>query len=690
MINTGFSWMRVDKGNIQCNFRYLDENQVKTVLKYMQSFYEYRNIEFGIIDLEGCGVQPIEEAGEHYRPSGADPNLNYYFFVQLHRHGMIIPQGCIETLIRGVNAIASKEFVPEYVFIQRLKDSKLTVDDELTLTAITALGDGSQAEWATSDDTVIEIPDDQTGLSCPISAIAPGDADISVTITANVNEAISVVRFPTPSALWVGHVFKYTGTTVTMKQDGGKLYPADHDGGISITFTTDAYYECVYDASLPTKYKWQASDYSGDPQEMSFTDIYTLHVKSYVRITTKDQQKMCLYWPLQLSAYSPSGMAGIEWSTSTGAVEITEPATGETCDLTAIQVGSTEITARLIDAFGTYTDTLPLTVFAVDAHPDSVKMVAGQTSLAYIPKADIFKLGPEADPVPVDWVSSSSIVATVEEREAGDMSDATHNHSEADITAQGVGQAFISAVVTDPTDGMSYSDSIKVTVGNVAIQNTDNNTIYLLSGTKYLDLTAVLTPGFTINNDGWTTSNDEVVAITTVSGTDNVNCRVSSVADTVGSAIITVHASNGGANDSDTILVKVVDAEYVTSSEMKHFTNGMFNGRGVVDWDPEHPTEMEVDDSAVLLATQEEVDEALDGVFEEEMPNPVAGYVEGIYRYLGETVTMKQDKGVLYPEDHEGGIETTFTTDTLYECVVDTSCSSQSHTYYKWQEYVSE
>ena len=608
-MNTGFSWVRIDKGNIHCNFRRLNIDQVETVVNYLLSYYEYKNVTAKIIDLGATGV--LDESGDHYRPSGADPAQDYYFLVELHRHGTIIPQGCIEIMKSALNALALHQIIPESVFIQRLKTNSLVVDDERTLTAISTKTGGNDITWASSEPSVVSITPD--GANCDIVAHSPGSSDIEASVQVPEEAPLSLRVMSYASDYWTSNVYKYIGSTVTFGDDtegkkNKKYYGIDG-------FEQDHYYECVFDAAAPNKYKWVESEYDGSPVMVTYRDIYTITVMTYIKILTKSVQRICLYHSEQMQAFTPSTslLPNILWTTSSDCIEFDGGiSTGESVMLVADRVGSAVIKASISDAFGTYEDSQNISVYAIDATPTSIKMITGSVKSAYVAKKDIFSID---SGIVVDWITSNSAIALVE---SVTPEDETTNFAEAHISAQGVGQVFITAVVEDPTDGTSYSDTVKVTVGNVAINVPESAVIWLLGPTQELTLTCALSAGFTVGADGWTSGNPAVVEVTQISGTDNNTVTLTGL--TVGTSLITVTGRNGSAVDTDQILITVTDAEYVTAGEMSTFTHGMYNGHGVIDWD--HPTgeegAMDVDNPSLDLATEEEVDEFVDDLFKPE------------------------------------------------------------------------
>ena len=615
-MNTGFSWVRIDKGTIQCTFRYLSQVQVETVINRLKSNYAYQNISCGLVDL-GDPLLPDSDGdgyvADHYRPSGGDPYQSYYWMVELHRHGTIIPQGCIEIIKQSLNDLAFHTIIPESVYIKRLKSNIFTVGDteSLDLLIVTPNPYTGTVEWTSTDTDIVTITPD--GTSCTFNAVAPGEADIIATITVPEVTAKEMKTIPTPSALWVGNIIKYTGPTVTYKFYNGKYYPSDYELGELVTFTQNNYYECNQNG---TAYSWDASSYDGTPVDVYYRDIYSIGVRTYIAIETYIN-RLCLYHGFQFTAFSPSSPAlTINWaSVNSCAVFDGGVHTGDMVMVVGNRVGSTTISAEIEDSYGVYTDICPLTIYAIAVNPKSIKMVVGAEKNLTIAKNDIFMTeipGDDPQPIPVDFVSASAVVATVEQLPT--PLDPVVNHAEATVTAQGVGRTFVTVIAEDPTDGASYSDTCEIVVGNVAINKPADATIYLLSGTTTLTLTAELSAGFEIASDGWVSANPTSVEITTISGTDNNTCVVTGL--TEGSSLITVTATSGSASDTDQILIKVLDAAYVTTGEMYTFTHGQFNGHGVVDWDPKHPSEMEIEEGIVDLATQPEVDEFIDDLFD--------------------------------------------------------------------------
>ena len=601
-MDTGFSWVRIDKGNIHCNFRYMDEDQVKTVIEYLKSYYEYRNVTADIVDLGASGV--LQEAGDHYRPSGGNPLLDYYFLVQLHRHGTIIPQGCVEIMKTAINAIAQHQIIPESVFINKLKTNNLTVDDKVTLTAVAAKAGPNPMTWSSSEPTVISITPDN--MDCEIKAEMPGTSNIEASIQVPEEAPLELKVLSYASAYWTNNIFKYIGATMTFDATEVPKY------GIS-GVEQNKYYECVYDNAAANKYKWQEATYDGTPVLVTYRDIYELIVRTYIKILTKDVQRICLYHHEQMEAYTPSTGLTINWSSSSDAIDFDAGiSTGTPVTLEAKRVGSAVISARITDAFGSYEDATSISVYALDVTPNSLKMVTGATKSLYVHKKDIFSI---ASGIVVEWVTSSETIATIN---SINPTNPTEDFAECEVSAQGVGTAFITGIAEDPTDGTSYSDSVKVTVGNVAINVPASVEINLLAVDHTLTITCDLTAGFTVDaSTGWETGSPSVVQINSVSGTDNNTVEIEGLVE--GTSLITVTARNGSAVDTDQIVVRVVSVPVVTASEMATFTHGRFDGHGVIDW--EHPTgeegTFEADESAVDLATQEEVEDFVDDLFDD-------------------------------------------------------------------------
>ena len=618
-MNTGFSWVRIDKGTIQCTFRRLSLEQVESVINYLRSYFEYQSITYSFVDLGAAGV--IKETGDHYRPSPNDSNEDYYWMVELHRHGTIIPQGCVEIIKSALNALATHAIIPQSVYIKRPGSNVLTVEDTGTLELITVNPNAytSSIEWESSDPTVIDLTADTGDLTCDYEALAPGEADIIATITVPEEMAKSFKAIPTPSALWVDNVIKYIGETVSYRFYQGKYYPISFEYGDVVTFTKNDYYECT---KTGTSYSWDPSSYDGTPVDVYYRDSYSVIVSTYVKITSRDVQKLCLYHYLDLTASSPSSPAiPINWYASVSNVISFDEGidVGDQVTIVGDHVGSTNIFAKVTDPYGVHTDSLPMSIYALAVTPKSIKLVTGATRSLVVHKSDIFMTeyqgpdDPSPVPTPVNWVTASELVATVTSLPT--PTDPVLDHAEATVTGQGVGKTYITVMAEDRSDGVgvTYSDVVEVSVGNVAINAVESAIIPLFpAGSETLTLTAEVTSGFSIANDGWVSANPDVVEVTTISGTGNVNCLITGKA--VGSAFITV--TNQAATDTDRILIKVTDANYATSGEMKTFTHGQFNGHGVVDWDPENLPEVEVEEDLVDLATQPEVDEFIEDLFD--------------------------------------------------------------------------
>ena len=179
------------------------------------------------------------ESAPHYHPSGGDPNESYYFLVELHRHGLIIPTGAVETLKKGINLLATGEVREESVFIRKLADNILTVGDTVELTAIsTATGDPTQNDFQWKEDssgTIIELTpklDDPTyPIACDVEALYPGTVTVTAEVKVMEPEARAYKTLPTPSAIYEGWKVQYVGDT------GGGL-------------VQDDYYECVAHTDL--------------------------------------------------------------------------------------------------------------------------------------------------------------------------------------------------------------------------------------------------------------------------------------------------------------------------------------------------------------------------------------------------------------------------------------------------------
>ena len=608
-INTGFSWVRIDKGTFHCNFRYLDDAQVHTVINYLSSYYAYHNITFGVVDLGAAGVLP--ETGDHYRPSGGNPSNDYYYLVELHRHGTIIPQGCIEIMKIALNGLAQHTIIPESVFIQHMGSDVLTVDDVADLVAIRNNSAVTQPDitWDTSDSSIISIdPDGSDDTKCKITALSPGAASITASVEVEEMPVILFDRMPKPAGGYVGtttypKIYQYTGATTTLPYG---------------TFQQNNYYECVWDATLNSgkgDYKWVDSDFDGQPVDVTYTDTYIITVRTFIKITNKTKQKLCLYQYLPLHATTPSTGLVINWQASTEAIGF-DPSTGSTgpdVNVVGLHTGSGYVKVVISDAYGTYMDEMPLTIYGIAVTPKEMKIVVGSTKHVIVTKDDILNRGEyDSNPILVEWASSSETIAKVD---STTVSDPVHDHAEAIITAQTGGVAYITAIAEDPIDGKSYQDSVKVTVGNVAIDVPSSTTIWLLSSTHTITLTAELTTGFEIAADGWTSSNSSVVSVGTPSGTGNNTVVVTGLAE--GTSIISVKATAGAAEDTDQILIKVVNADYVTEGEMVSYTHGLYSGHGMINWDLPTGEEgtFDVPDDVVELVTEEEVTDMVEDLF---------------------------------------------------------------------------
>ena len=626
-INTGFSWVRIDKGTFHCNFRYLNQSQVRLILNYLQSYYAYRNISFGVVDLgpllpdsDGSG-----KVGDHYRPYGSDPNQDYYYLVELHRHGTIIPQGCIELMKIALNSLAQHTIIPDSVFIEHLGSDVITVDDVKKLHAIvtstTNWKSGETITWGSSDPTIIFVeddPDDPTNYEkCQISALSPGVANITASV---IVEEMPVILFDTIPKAAGGYVavdsshpkiYQYTGPT------------RDYYGK---TFQQNNYYECVWNNSSH-QYEWVDSDFDGSPIEVTYTDEYIITVRTFVKITTKEKQRLCLYHYLALHADTPSVGLTINWQSSTEAIGF-DPTTGSTgpdVNVVGSHTGSGYVKAAISDAYGTYMDEMPLTIYGVAVTPKEMKVVIGHERTVSVKKEDIFYEGEiyAETPAIVNWATSSETIASVTSAEVSEVD----LYAKATIVGNTGGVAYVTALAEDPTDGQSYQDSVKVTVGNVAINTPASTTIWLQTSAT-LTLTADMANSFDIAVDGWSSSNINVITVGTPSQTEKANDTVVITGIAEGSALITVTATSGLASDTDKILIKVVDREYVTEGEMRTFTHGLFNKHGYIDW--EQPTgeegTLEVPDGEVELATNEEVSDFVDDLFtpenEESMEEP--------------------------------------------------------------------
>ena len=280
-----------------------------------------------------------------------------------------------------------------------------------------------------------------------------------------------------------------------------------------------------------------------------------------------------------------------------------------------VNVGNASITARITDATGTFEDTIPLNVFAIDVTPSEIKLVTGAEKLVRVLKSDILvKTWTGEQPLAVEWATSNDAIASVE---AVTPADPTTTFAEARIAStMGVGRAVITAIVEDYLDDVSYSDTVVVTVGNAAIDVPASTTINLLDQDHTLTITCALGAGFEVENTSdWVSGNPDVVEITNVTGTHNNTAVITGLA--VGTSIITVTAKNGNASDYDRILITVVEAPVVTSGEMHNFVHGMYNEHGVIDWNhPAGESDTYETDKQVDTASEDEVKEFVDDLYD--------------------------------------------------------------------------
>lgn len=622
-INTGFSWVRIDKGNIHTNFRYFSLEQVETVIKYVQSFYEYRNIDFGIVDLGS--IPATEDAGDHYRPSYGDPSQSYYYLVQLHRHGAIIPRGIINHILDGINSLARHEIVPESVFIERLASNILEMESSVRLHAISQ-SSASTLEWVTSDQTVISIstpPSDPADPNyddityCDITAVSPGTATVTARVTVNECPAREYPLLPTANINTLDWLIKYTGPAAA----------ADPEHHVPELITDDFYICESFEENGKTKYRWAHHDDVPDSQ-LVFSDVYQFIVKTFVRILTKDVQRMHVYWTLPLQATSPTGDDEIRWATTSNNVSfVNGVVTGPSTGVYAEKVGSAQIKASVSDTTGVYEDYLPLTIFGLDVTPSNLKVAVGKTQRIFIAKKDIFSEGWEDPPV-VNWAADNTAIVGITPIPAESVVDVSH-YVECIVTGATGGTAQVTAVSDDPRSGLAFQDSVIVKVGNVAIDLPESNVISL-SVSDTLVLTAQAAAGFEISatpgENGWESLNSEVVEVTSVSTASEegatVNGKVTLTGLAEGSATIKITAKSGETvSDTDTILIKVVQAEVVSGMEMATFTKNLFDGHGVVDWVNPSGEEASVDvpeSAPIETPTEEEVEDFIDSEFSDD------------------------------------------------------------------------
>ena len=461
-----------------------------------------------------------------------------------------------------------------------------------------SIGSGSQdIVWSSSDTdiaTVEPVQDVPAGIQsqCKVTAISSGTVTITASVTVQRDTYVEFSFMPAASLWYKDTTVKYTGETTSSFSQGNYYTvawmedPADHKN----------------------KYMWKEVTYDG-PSPYTYSDTYDLTVKTFVRIDPNVAKRLCLYKSLSISATSPT--TPITWSTNSTFIEFEGGVTtGSPIAVKGVHTGSLTIEAKVV-ADGVYSDSMPLEIYAIDVKPDVLKMIVGQTKTVKIASNDIFYDVDDPDKV-VDWVTSAPAIATVEENPTPGLG----YMFAADVTANATGSAYITALAEDPATGDSYSDAVRLTVGYVAINAPDSPVIDLLLNDGHtLGLTANAATGYSIDGaTGWSSSNPTVATVT-IDPNDHTKCTVTGL--TAGVTVITVTASDGTTPDTDTIAIEVTDVNLVTMSEMRSFTNGLYDGHGKVDWEasgeedcPEVP-----DDAPIDVVTEEEATDMIEGLF---------------------------------------------------------------------------
>lgn len=647
MINTGFTWMRVDKGNFICCFRYLSETQVQTVINYLKSYYEYNNVQAHITAIGKFPSNTVNDpaatdknVSEIYIPSSADPDKDYYFLVELFRGSTIIPQGCIEIMKSAINMLATQQIVDKTAFIERFKSDKVKIGDRVTFKAIFPDLPGldkadykwDQFEHGTTDESYyfrVITPSTSPDYEWECVAESEGNVDIAITYTETIS--------PYESWEYVRYRDEETGET---------------------------------------KYKYA---YVEVPEKtFEYRNVYPLQIISYMMLTATFSNspddvctRLCLGHAATLTAFMPDldtrfadlpqseRLRQITWGVNKSDLiefDVGGPKYNSldlqnsvTYDFTAKAEGTAVFTATLIGIMNTYSDTTSVSIFAMDAHPNKIKLVSPRSKTAYILKTELFKYKNDNDEYvfpdkeAVTWYTpepEDKKKVFIESKYGAECDDAIHNIGECVVTADqetksGTTRLIAQAYYGDLPTGTAYQKSISVEIGFVAIENVDEH------GICVDDIT--IPKGETKNVDcyfadgwekvDWVSSNPYVVKVIghveSSAADDLYKSTVTLTGLSEGSAIVRVSVNVSGAPttiDDDEIFVRVTEtgAVYASRPEMLTFTNNLFSKNGVVDWNvPTDEDGFPTEDGALPYdgdadtATEQEVQEFVDDLFDE-------------------------------------------------------------------------
>lgn len=218
---------------------------------------------------------------------------------------------------------------------------------------------------------------------------------------------------------------------------------------------------------------------------------------------------------------SPSGQS-VTWSSSN-----TRVATVSNGRITAVGAGNATITASFSYGGITYSESCSVTVreVSVSLSSSSETLMVGENATL---RATTSPAGQS-----VSWSSSNSRVATVS--------------SSGRVIAVGSGSATITAEIS--VNGLSYTDTCRVTVEEPSIRLSSSSLSMNVGDTQKLSVT-VIPSGSSVT---WYSSNTNVVTV-------NSWGRVTAVS--TGSATISAEISSGGQNYSSSCYITVEDLNY--------------------------------------------------------------------------------------------------------------------------------